>query len=130
MGAKILIVDDEPDVVAVVQGRLVSAGYEVTVMADGQQALECVKKHPPDLMVLDVMLPTLNGYEVCTMIKQDIRYRAIPVVMLTARTEEKDVRLGRECGADAYLLKPFQANELMQTIQALLRSGSGERPTP
>ena len=128
MGAKILIVDDEPDVVAVVQGRLASAGYEVTVMADGQQALECVKKRPPDLMVLDVMLPTLNGYEVCTMIKQDIRYRAIPVVMLTARTEEKDVRLGRECGADAYLLKPFQANELMQTIQALLRSGGS--PTP
>ena len=128
MGAKILIVDDEPDVVAVVQGRLVSAGYEVTVMADGQQALECVKKHPPDLMVLDVMLPTLNGYEVCTMIKQDIRYRAIPVVMLTARTEEKDVRLGRECGADAYLLKPFQANELMQTIQTLLRPGGS--PTP
>ena len=128
MGAKILIVDDEPDVVTVVQGRLVSAGYEVTVMADGQQALECVKKHPPDLMVLDVMLPTLNGYEVCTMIKQDIRYRAIPVVMLTARTEEKDVRLGRECGADAYLLKPFQANELMQTIQTLLRPGGS--PTP
>ena len=123
MGEKkshLLLVDDEPDLVQVVSMRLKAAGYEVSIAYDGQEALDQVRKSRPDLMILDLMLPKLDGYKVCRLLKFDERTRSIPVLIFTARTQAEDVSLATECGADAYLTKPFEAKVLLDKIQQLL----------
>ncbi len=117
---RILLVDDEPSIVKMVGKRLEGEGFEVLIATDGQDALTKARTQLPDLIVLDLMLPKLNGYEVCTMLKQDARYQKIPVVLFTAKTQEKDEKLGMECGANAYVRKPFRAQELLETIRGLL----------
>jgi len=117
---RILLVDDEPSIVKMVAKRLEVEGYEVLVAMDGQEALKVAQTEGPDLIILDLMLPKLNGYEVCTMLKQDTRYQRIPVVMFSAKAQEKDEKLGLECGADAYVRKPFKAQELLDQIRALV----------
>ena len=117
---RILLVDDEPSIVKMVGKRLEVEGFDVTVAMDGQEGLKKAQNEVPDVIILDLMLPKLNGYEVCTMLKQDPRYRKIPVVMFSAKAQERDERLGRECGADAYVRKPFQAAELLAQIRALV----------
>ena len=118
---RILLVDDEPDLVQMVSVRLTSAGYEVMKAYDGQEALEKVKKEAhPDLIILDLMLPKLDGYKVCRLLKFDERTRAIPILIFTARAQVEDVTLATECGADAYLTKPFEAKVLLNKIQELL----------
>ena len=117
---KILLVDDEPSLVKVVSRRLESEGYEVSVAMDGQEALDKVMEQRPDLIVLDVMLPKISGYEVCRKLKWDLRYQKIPVLMFTAKVQEIDERIGFEAGADAYLRKPFRAPELLEKIKELL----------
>jgi len=117
---RILLVDDEPSIVKMVGKRLEVEGFEVLIATDGQDALTKARTQLPDLIVLDLMLPKLNGYEVCTMLKQDARYQKIPVVLFTAKTQEKDEKLGMECGANAYVRKPFRAQELLETIRGLL----------
>lgn len=117
---KILLVDDEPSIVKMVGKRLEVEGFEVLVAVDGQDGLNKARAETPDLIVLDLMLPQLNGYEVCTMLKQDTRYRHIPIVLFTAKAQEKDEKLGFECGANAYVRKPFRAQELMDKIRTLL----------
>ncbi len=126
-GAKptILLVDDEPDIVKLVGKRLEVSGYHVLVATNGQEALAKARTEHPDLMILDLMLPKLNGYEVCTLLKQDTRYQKIPIVMFTARAQETDERMGFACGADAYIRKPFRAQELLDQIHALIN-----RPAP
>jgi two-component system, OmpR family, alkaline phosphatase synthesis response regulator PhoP len=119
---KVLLVDDEPSIVKVVGKRLEVAGYEVATAMDGQAALDRVRSEQPNLIILDLMLPKLNGYEVCTMLKQDTRYQQIPIMMFTAKAQAKDEQLGMECGANAYLRKPFQAQELLETVRSLLNS--------
>ena len=119
--AKILLVDDEPSIVKMVSKRLEVEGFEVLVAMDGQEGLKKAQAESPELIILDVMLPKLNGYEVCTMLKQDTRYQKIPVLMFTAKAQEKDERLGLECGANAYMRKPFKAQELLETIRTLLK---------
>ena len=128
---RVLLVDDEPDVVKVVGKRLEAAGFHVDIAMDGQAALAKVRESPPDLMILDLMLPKVDGYEVCTLVKQNAQTRHIPVIMFTAKREEQDYWKGMACGADAYLTKPFQSevlerlvNRLIQTI--LARRGSAE----
>ena len=117
---RILLVDDEPSIVKMVGKRLEVEGFEVLIAIDGQEGLDKARAERPDLIVLDLMLPKLNGYEVCTMLKQDTRYQGIPVVLFTAKAQEKDEKLGLECGANAYVKKPFRAQELLEKIRALL----------
>ena len=121
---RILLVDDEPSIVKMVGKRLDVEGFDVLIAMDGQDGLAKARTQSPDLIVLDLMLPKLNVYEVCTMLKQDSRYQKIPVVMFTAKAQEKDEKLGLECGADAYVRKPFRAQELLGKIRSLLPGGS------
>ncbi len=127
---RILLVDDEPNIVKMVGKRLEVAGFDVLVALDGQEALAKAQQERPDLIVLDLMLPKLNGYEVCTRLKQDPRYQQIPIVMVTAKAQEKDEKLGMECGANAFVRKPFRAQELLERIRALIEAAStgGEAP--
>ncbi len=118
--ARILLVDDEPTIVKTIQKRLEAEGFEVLVAMEGPEALEKARVEKPDLIVLDLMLPKMDGYKVCDLLKKDTRYSKIPIVMFTARTQEADVKLGLECGADAYLKKPFNSEELLEKIKGLL----------
>ena len=124
---RILLVDDEPSILKVVSKRLEVEGYQVLMAAEGQEALTKAQTESPDLIILDLMLPKLNGYEVCTMLKQDTRYQRIPIMLFTAKAQDKDEQLGMECGADAYVRKPFRAQELLETIRRLL--AASHRPT-
>lgn len=117
---RILLVDDEVNILKVVSKRLQVSGFEVATATDGESALAQALGQPPDLIVLDVMLPKLNGLEVCARLKQDPRCRQVPVVLFTAKTEEKDRQAGFAAGADAYITKPYQPEELRQTIDRLL----------
>ena len=119
---RLLLVDDEPDLVQMVSVRLKAAGYEIATAYDGQEALEKVRQAQPDLMILDLMLPKLDGYKVCRLLKFDERTRAIPILIFTARAQVEDVTLATECGADAYLTKPFEAKALLTKIQELLEA--------
>ena len=122
---RILLVDDEPSIIKMVGKRLEVEGFEVLVAMDGQDGLKKAQTDNPELIILDVMLPKLNGYEVCTMLKQDARYQKIPVVLFTAKAQEKDEKLGMECGADAYVRKPFRAQELIEKIRSLIGAPGG-----
>ena len=117
---RILIVDDEPSIVKMVGKRLEVEGFDVLIAMDGQEGLAKAQAESPDLIILDLMLPKLNGYEICTMLKQDTRYQKIPILLLTAKAQSKDEQLGMECGANAYMRKPFQAKELIEKIRLLL----------
>jgi len=118
--ARILIVDDEPELTDMLKMRLESAGYEVITAVDGQEGLEKAKKEKPDLMILDLMLPKMDGYKVCGLLKNDARYSKIPIIIFTARAQESDVKMGQEVKADAYITKPFEPNKLMSKIKELL----------
>jgi DNA-binding response OmpR family regulator len=117
---RILLVDDEPSLVKVVGKRLEVEGFDVSVAMDGEEALAQVAATRPQLIILDVMLPKLNGHEVCRKLKWDARYQKIPIIMFTAKVQEKDEKIGFEAGADGYIRKPFRAPELIEKIRALL----------
>lgn len=117
-GQKVLIVEDEPSLVDTLEYSLIHQGYDVRVATDGAKALEVARKELPDLVVLDVMLPTLDGFEVCRILRQEM---SMPILMLTARTDEVDKIVGLEVGADDYLTKPFSMRELTARVKALLR---------
>jgi len=116
--ARILVVDDEPHMVKLLQANLQAAGYEVVSAMDGNQALQAAQSEMPDLIVLDIMLPGVDGYEVCRRIRE---YSAVPVLMLTARGSEMDLVRGFDVGADDYLVKPFSVNELLARVRAVLK---------
>ena len=117
---RILVVDDEPLIVKMITKHFEAEGLTVLVARDGYDALTKARAESPDLILLDIILPRLNGYEVCTMLKQDTRYQRIPIVMLTAKGKEKDEQLGKDCGADVYLTKPFRIQPLLEHIHSLL----------
>ena len=117
---KILIVDDESDIVELLSLRLESEGFEVISAGDGYTALDKARKDKPDLIILDLMLPKINGYKVCRILKFDEKHKGIPIIIFTARGQEQDKQLGKEVGADAYLVKPFEPQILMKTINKLL----------
>ena len=121
MAKKILVVDDETELIDMMKMRLEANDYEVLVAYDGQRAFEKAKKEMPDLIILDLMLPKMDGYKVCGLLKNDIRYAKIPIIMFTARAQEKDRKLGEEIGADAYITKPFEPQVLLVKIKELLR---------
>ena len=118
---KILLVDDEPSLVKIVSKRLEAEGFDVRVAMDGEEALRQVAVEHPELIILDVMLPKLSGYEVCRQLKWDARYQRIPVLLFTAKVQERDEKVGFEAGADAYVRKPFRASELIEKIRFLLK---------
>lgn len=126
-GQRILIVEDEEAIVEVVSQTLRRHGYETASAADGDSALEMAFSLRPDLVILDLMLPKMDGWEVCRRLKADRQTASVPVLMLTARREERDVVEGLEIGADDYMKKPFSLAELAARVKALLRrSDPGE----
>lgn len=119
-GQRILIVEDEVDVVEIIKFVLQKNGYQVLEAFDGLEGLEKAKREMPDLIILDIMLPGMSGYKVCRLLKFDERYKKIPILMLTARTQESDKALGKEAGADKYVIKPFEPDELVAIIKEML----------
>ena len=117
---KILFVDDEMDLVKLVSSRLLAGGYDVVTARDGREALDKIKKEKPELVILDLMLPKIDGHKVCALIKADTRYKKIPVIIFTAKAEAEDMDLGKEAGADAYITKPFEPEILLDKIEKLL----------
>jgi DNA-binding response OmpR family regulator len=125
---KILIVEDDKDIAKLVKYNLEKSGYECTVSSTGENALEILDKNPVDLMLLDIMLPQIDGLEVCRRVKQDEKFSNIPVVMLTAKGEEVDRVVGFELGADDYIVKPFSPRELILRVKAILKRVSKKEP--
>jgi DNA-binding response OmpR family regulator len=122
-------VDDEPAIVDLVRQLLLRHGYEVVTAADGDAALQAIYDAGPDLVILDLMLPKLSGWEVCRRVKEDPAVRSTPILMLTARREERDLVEGLGIGADDYVKKPFSTAELSARISAILRRKDGEKAT-
>ena len=128
MSKKILIADDEPNIVAAIEFLLQQSGYEVHVARNGEEALSLVEAFIPDLVLLDVMMPKKSGYEVCTRIRERADWRQIKIVMLSAKGREAEVNKGMSLGADLYVTKPFSTRELMAKIKGLLDQDSQPGP--
>lgn len=126
MRPQILVVDDEPDILDVVRYNLEKADFEVLAALDGERALEIARSERPALVVLDLMLPGLEGEEVCRLLKQDEATRPIPILMLTAKGQEVDRIVGLELGADDYVVKPFSPREMVLRVRAILRRAQPE----
>ncbi|MDN5331623.1 MAG: two-component system, OmpR family, alkaline phosphatase synthesis response regulator PhoP [Tepidanaerobacteraceae bacterium] len=120
-GVKILVVDDEPFIVELVKFNLESAGFEVITASEGHQAMKLIEKEHPDLIILDIMLPGIDGMEICRALRIKRDTRDIPIILLTAKAGEIDKVLGLELGADDYITKPFSPRELVARVRAVLR---------
>ena len=118
---KVLVVDDEPDAVELLSFHLKGSGFDVVTSADGAQALKSARLHHPDLILLDVMLPEIEGTEVCKLLRRDPATAGIPIIMLTARAAEVDRIVGLELGADDYVTKPFSPRELVLRVKKLIK---------
>ena len=121
MATRILIVEDDPDIADLVARYLDKAGFSTERAASGREALQTIAAKPPDLVVLDLMLPHVDGLDVCRLVRASDATAALPIIMLTARAEESERIVGLELGADDYLAKPFSPNELVARVRALLR---------
>jgi two-component system phosphate regulon response regulator PhoB len=128
MSARVLVVDDEPDLLELVRVNLAQSGYTVETAASGSDALAALRRAPPDVMILDLMLPDISGTELCARVRADQRLTGLPIIMLTAKSEEIDRVVGLELGADDYVTKPFSPRELALRVRAVLRrrAPSGE----
>lgn len=124
MTKRVLIVDDEPNIVAALEFLLQKNGYEVKVAANGEAALAQLDAFEPDLVLLDVMMPKVSGYEVCQRMRGEPRWRHIKIVMLSAKGREVEVSKGMSLGADLYVTKPFSSVELVATLDKLLASAA------
>ena len=124
---RLLVVDDEEDLLELVRYNLSKEGYAVECVTSGEEALKAVRREPPDLVVLDLMLPAVDGLEVCRRIKTDPKTRDVPILMLTAKSEEGDMIAGLDRGADDYVAKPFSPRVLVARIKALLRREEARR---
>jgi two-component system phosphate regulon response regulator PhoB len=125
-GQQILVVDDEEDLLELVRYKLSKDGYRVQCVVTGEEALKAARKNPPDLIVLDWMLPAVDGLEVCRRLKSDPKTRDIPVIILSAKGEEGDMVTGLDRGADDYIAKPFSPRVLSARVKALLRRKEGD----
>ena len=123
--ARVLLVDDELPIIKVVGKRLEIEGFAVSVAMDGAEGVQKARAERPDLILLDLMMPKMNGYEACTALKQDPATRHIPIIILSAKTQEEDERQALACGANAYFKKPFNAPALMEGIRKLLAQPPG-----
>ncbi len=122
MPKEILIVDDEPSIVIPIQFLMEQQGYSVLVAENGEDALDAIYKYKPDLILLDIMLPRIDGYEVCEIVRLNPDYRDIKIIFLTAKGREVEIAKGLALGADAYIIKPFSNTELVAKVQALLNN--------
>jgi phosphate regulon transcriptional regulator PhoB len=120
---RVLLVEDEQDVAELIRYNLTKEGYDVFLSGNGNEALRLAREHRPDVLLLDIMVPQLNGWEVCRRLKKDPDLAQIPVIMVSGRVEEGDKVLGFEVGADDYVTKPFSPRELIARIRAVLRRG-------
>ncbi|HSF04526.1 MAG TPA: response regulator transcription factor [Methylomirabilota bacterium] len=130
MAQNVLVVEDETDIRNLVVFHLAREGYRCRTAATGTQALQEVRGHLPDLIVLDLMLPEMDGLEVCRRVRADPVSAAVPIIMLTAKADEVDRVVGLEMGADDYLVKPFSPKELVARVRAVLRRARVSVPTP
>lgn len=124
---RVLIVDDDPDILRLVSYNLTQAGFDAVAADSGRKAIEIVQQQPPDLIILDVMLPDVDGMEVCRTLRGHDASRHIPIIMLTARSEEIDRVVGFELGADDYVMKPFSPRELILRVKSILRRTQVDR---
>ncbi len=118
---KILLVDDEQDIVETLKFVLEAEGYTCFCAYNGEDGLKLAKEIIPDLMVLDVMMPKINGFKISRLLKYDAKYKNIPIIMLTARSQDSDKQIGEETGADVYITKPFDLDEVVLTVAKLLK---------
>ena len=125
----ILVIEDEADLVELIAYNLKKEGFAVDSASDGEQALSKIRKKKYDLLILDLMLPGLQGMELCRILRNDPKTSGLPIIMLTAKGEELDKVLGLEMGADDYMTKPFSPRELVARVKAVLRRTPGERPS-
>ena len=121
MGQKIVVAEDEQHIAKLISFKLEREGYEVTWAKDGEEALEKIRQVMPDLVLLDVMMPVMDGYEVLRNLKNDDRLDTIPVIMLTAKSQEQDIVRGFDLGTDDYIVKPFRPAELVVRIKKILK---------
>lgn len=124
MPKSVLIVDDEPNIVVPLEFLMEQNGYSTLVASSGEEALEVISKHVPDLVLLDIMLPGIDGYEVCEIIRLKPEWRSIKIIFLTARGRDVDVAKGMVLGADAYIIKPFSNLEIIENVEKLLNDQS------
>ena len=117
---RILIVDDEQDIVETLKFMLEAQGYECFCAYDGENGLNMAKEILPDLMILDVMMPKINGYKISRLLKYDNKYKNIPIIMVTARSQEDDKLIGQETGANEYITKPFELDEVINKVKEYL----------
>lgn len=127
MGKRILVVDDDREIARLLRAYLEQNGYQVIVAYDGAKALQAIRQERPDLVVLDLMLPDRDGWEVTRLVRSDPALAATPIVMLTARVEDQDKIVGLELGADDYVTKPFNPREVVARVRAVLRRAQGEQ---
>lgn len=127
--SRILVVEDDPDIASLLTHYLQRAGFEADIVTSGGDVLPRMRKAPPDLLLLDIMLPGLNGLEVCRAVRGDPQTAAVPIIMVTAKDEESDRIVGLELGADDYITKPFSPNEVVARIRALLRRAQRTAPS-
>ena len=120
MAQEILIVDDEPSVVVAIQFLMEQQGYRVMIAERGEDALDLIYQYKPDLVLLDIMLPGIDGYEVCEIVRLNPKYRKIKIIFLTAKGREEEIAKGLALGADAYIIKPFSDIELVATVKEIL----------
>ena len=113
---RILVIDDNPQLVDLLKIRLEYSGFEVLAAFDGKEGLEKARSNNPDLIILDVMLPKINGYKVCRLLKFDIKYKQIPIIMLSSRAKSSDAEVGYRTGANEYLFKPYDPKKLIDII--------------
>jgi two-component system alkaline phosphatase synthesis response regulator PhoP len=129
MAQRVLVVDDDTEIVRLLRAYLERAGYEVLAAYDGEMALHILRRESPDLVILDLMLPDRDGWDLTRVVRGDAKLARIPIIMLTARVEDQDKILGLELGADDYVTKPFNPREVMARVRAVLRRAQGE-PAP
>lgn len=126
----ILMIEDEKNIVEILKYNLEQSGYRLLVSADGRSGFECAVREKPDLILLDLMLPEMDGYEVCRLLRQNYKTRVIPILILTAKSEEADEILGFEFGADDYVTKPFGVRQILARIKSLLRRSRTQPERP
>ncbi len=120
MAYKILVVDDEPTIVRLMEFILARQGHEMIVAVNGEEALEKIKTHQPDLVLLDIMMPRIDGYEVAQKLRADPQTAALPIIMLSAKAQDEDIRRGVEVGVDEYITKPFTPDHLVHVVSQYL----------
>ena len=119
---KILIVDDEADIIEILQFMLEANGYECVTAMDGEEGLKLAREISPDLIILDVMMPKINGYKISRLLKYDNKYKDIPIIMVTARSQLEDKAIGEETGVNEYITKPFELDTIVKKVEEYLNT--------